>query len=340
MKVVNAMFGCGLGGIEQALVDYCEALRLRGHEPVAIVHPEAEVRTALKLRAIPFYTLSNAGAWDPIAIFRLKGLIERIAPDVCIAHGNRAVSLLSRAVPKRRIVGAMHNYKINFGKLRFVFYPTQDLLHHVNKGEMEGKELYHVPNLVRLPEEIPERKWRDPPVIGAMGRFVAKKGFDLFIESLAVLKTRDIAFRAVIAGDGEEAEALKKLAAEKGLSDQLEFLGWAGDKQAFFDAIDLFCMPSHHEPFGIVLLEAMAQGLPVVATRSEGPSEIIHDGKDGVLVDKADPVLLADALTDMLAVPPRAQVLALGGYNTAKTYYDLPVVADKLDLALRALCRV
>src|SRR6202034_4671627 len=103
----------------------------------------------------------------------------------------------------------------------------------------------------------------------------------------------NIPFKAVLAGEGEEEGALRDLAREKGLGEELRFAGWVTDKQAFFDSIDLFCLPSHHEPFGIVLLEAMAQGLPVVATASEGPSEILEAGEPGVLVPTNDAGALA-----------------------------------------------
>jgi glycosyltransferase involved in cell wall biosynthesis len=337
MKIINAMFGCGQGGIEQALVDYCEALRLVGHEPVAIIHPEAAICDALKARNLPFHTLPNAGAWDPLAILRLRSLLARLNPDICIAHGNRAVSLLQKAKAPR-IVGVMHNYKIKTGKLRFVFHPTQDLLRHAQGAGAAGASFYHIPNLVRVSARFPERHWHTPPVIGAMGRFVTKKGFDLFIEALALLHERGVVFHAVLAGDGEEAPRLKNLAQAKGLDGVLHFAGWVADPAAFFGGIDVFCLPSRHEPFGIVLLEAMAEGLPVVAAASEGPSEILMNGTDGVLVKPDDAGALATELADMLRAPPRAELFARGAWQTVKTRYDLPVVAAKLDLALRAIC--
>ena len=333
------MFGCGRGGIEQAIVDYCEALRHSGHEPVAIVHPRAEMLGSLKALGISVHTLPNLGAWDPFAIFRLKRLLKRLAPDICIAHGNRAVSLL-KAARARMTVGVMHNYKINCEVMDFVFYPTQDLLRHVRAKNIKPEYFYCVPNMVRVARDAPARLRHSPPVVGAMGRFVSKKGFALFIEALAELKARGVAFRAILAGDGEEASQLKALSQERGLQDILKFTGWVDDKQAFFDAVDIFCLPSSHEPFGIVLLEAMAQALPVVATDSEGPSEIIHSGVDGMLVAKNDPVLLAEALASLLSDRQHADLLARNAYDTVKNIYALEVVAHKLDLALQSIRRL
>ena len=155
MKILNAMFGCGLGGIEQAMVDYCDALMLMGHEPVALIHPLAEIKPALAARGIAFYTLPNAGVWDPIAAFKLKRLLERIRPDFCIAHGNRAVGLLVRSAPQRKIIGVMHNYKIKSELLKNIFYPTQDLLQHVEGKGPTGQLLFHMPNMVRAAAASP-----------------------------------------------------------------------------------------------------------------------------------------------------------------------------------------
>ena len=76
----------------------------------------------------------------------------------------------------------------------------------------------------------------------------------------------------------------------------MRFLGWVEDKRAFFETLDLFCVPSREEPFGIVVLEGMAHGRAVVATAAAGPREIIRDGIDGLLVPPASPPALAAAL--------------------------------------------
>jgi glycosyltransferase involved in cell wall biosynthesis len=191
--------------------------------------------------------------------------------------------------------------------------------------------------MVRVPAVPPRRGVQAPPVIGAMGRLVAKKGFDVFIAALGRLAAQGTAFRAVLAGDGEDAAALRRLAAESGLAQLLSFPGWVDDKQTFFDGIDMFCLPSHHEPFGIVLLEAMAQALPVVTTASEGPSEIVRDGVDAIIVATADPDALAGGLRLLLADQDRAARLGAGAYRLVRDGYDLPRVAGRLDQALRRI---
>ena len=247
--------------------------------------------------------ICHLGAWDPFAVTRLRELLWTLRPNASIAHGNRAVTLLGKAGlggggsggtggRRKPLIGVLQNYKMHCAGLTAACHPTQDLKRYARTQGVADDDLYHVPDMVRVPAMPPRREWHTPPVIGAMGRFVAKKGFEMFIAALTRLAAQGVAFRAVLAGDGDEAAALRRLAAESGLADLLSFPGWADDKQAFFDGIDLFCLPSHHEPFGIVLLEAMAQALPVVTTASEGPSEIVHDGVD-LLVPTGAPDTLA-----------------------------------------------
>jgi len=166
---------------------------------------------------------------------------------------------------------------------------------------------------------------------------VAKKGFDVFIDVLARLQSNGTVLRAILAGDGSERGALERLAVQRGLSDVLSFPGWITDKQAFFAGIDVFCLPSHHEPFGIVLIEAMAHALPIVTTDSEGPAEILHDGVDGMIVPRGDIAQLAEALGTLIAERDRAETLAANAYRHVLATYDVPRVGARLDLAVREI---
>jgi glycosyltransferase involved in cell wall biosynthesis len=196
-----------------------------------------------------------------------------------------------------------------------------------------------VPNLVRMPAGSgPARAGPDGvPVIGALGRFVPKKGFADLIEALARLRARGYRFEARLAGSGPEEAELRALAGRFGIEDRLRFLGWITDKRSFFEALDLLCVPSREEPFGIVVLEGMAHARATIATAVAGPREIIHHGSDGLLVPPAAPEALADAIGHLLDEPARRQALARAGRETVRARYDLPVVARKISEALCAV---
>jgi glycosyltransferase involved in cell wall biosynthesis len=333
MRIVNAMFGRGRGGLEQVFLDYCEALAHGGHEVLALIHPRAAIRPALERRGVGFHSLGNLGAWDPVAMLRLHSWLKQQAPDAVMAHGNRAISLLQSA-GARPLIGVAANYTLKGAGLDAILCATQDLVRHCRSRGFDPDRINLIPHMVAAPANPPERVWHQPPVIGAMGRFVAKKGFDVLIEALARL---DAPYRAIVAGDGAETAALAKLRRRHGLEDRIAFPGWQDDTAAFFDSIDVFCLPSLHEPFGIVLLEAMAQALPVIAADSEGPSEILHDGIDGMLVAKSDPAALAAAVERMLGDPNGARAMGLKAHATVRRNYSLSLLSTRLDEVLRTL---
>ncbi len=328
------MLGRGLGGLEQALLDYGDALSRLGHEVHAVIHPDAAIRPALVARGMIWHGLPHRGSWDVIAAIRLRLLLQRLHADVCIAHGNRAMSLLRQA-GANPLIAVLPNYKMRCRGAAAVFYPTLDLRRHAQSQGVQDTCLYHIPSMVGVPPTPPSRVRRQPPVIGAMGRFVPKKGFDMFIAALGRLRSQGVPFRAVLAGDGPERAALEELAARHGLAEALAFPGWVDDKRTFFAGVDIFCLPSHHEPFGIVLIEAMAQAMPIVSTDSEGPSEILHDGSDGILVPRGNVERLAEALGGLITDPERAALLGADAYRHARDTFDMSCVGARLDVAVR-----
>jgi glycosyltransferase involved in cell wall biosynthesis len=144
-----------------------------------------------------------------------------------------------------------------------------------------------------------EREW-DSPRLLTVGRVVHQKGLDLAMRALSGLK--DLAWEWQIAGDGNRMQALVDLAVSLGISDRVHFLGWQSrrDLIAWYHRANLFLFPSRHEGMPNAVLEAMASGLPVVATRIPGTEELIVDGKSGVLVPPEDPAALREALRALL----------------------------------------
>lgn len=326
MKIFNLMLGKGLGGIEQAALDYALALtrHAEGVRVVNVLHPDAAMHE--KFAGQEVRSLPNIGWWDLLAVWRLSRLMKEEQPDVVICHGNRALLLASRAGGKRvPVVAVAHNYNLQHAKKAFAgFGITRDLTLKLAEKGIAAERCFHVPNMIGMASGVaPGKDFRKSgrlPVIGAMGRFVAKKGFDVFLKALAELELRGVAFEAVIGGSGEEEETLEKLCAQFGLEERVRFIGWVEEKQKFFHDIDIFCLPSLHEPFGIVLLEAMAHGLPIVSSLSEGPREIGTDGIDMRLVPVGDVKAMADALAEVIASPEKAARLSEAARGRAMEY--------------------
>ncbi len=118
---------------------------------------------------------------------------------------------------------------------------------------------------------------------------------------LASLDYLNKEFRLTIAGEGCLLNDLKEQANKLGVSDRVEFTGWvSGDvKQNLFDTADIFCLPTSYDSFGMGFLEAMANGLPIVAMDWGPISDIIPNGKAGYLIERSEPTLVAEAINKL-----------------------------------------
>lgn len=143
----------------------------------------------------------------------------------------------------------------------------------------------------------------DAPLVGSVCRLIEQKGLDNALDGFAQVAAEFPAAHYAIAGDGPLRGALEAQAARLGVADRVHFLGWRADAPAIFAALDVLLAPSRWEGFGLVFLEAMALGVPVISTRVSAIPEVIADGETGWLVPPDDPAAIAGALRAALADP-------------------------------------
>ena len=162
------------------------------------------------------------------------------------------------------------------------------------------------------------------PVLIGCGRLVRQKGFELLIEALARVGGTHL----VILGEGPERARLERLAAGLGLAQRVRMPGAVDDPTLWFAHADLFVLSSRWEGFGHVIVEAMASGLPVLATDCpHGPRDIVTDGVDGVLVPANDSVALAEGIARLVADREMRRRLA-GAALVSAERFAAPRVAD------------
>jgi glycosyltransferase involved in cell wall biosynthesis len=176
------------------------------------------------------------------------------------------------------------------------------------------------------------RDWSTAQIL-SVGRLVHQKGLDLGLRALAQLQ--DLKWEWSIAGDGPQVQSLLGLARELGVGDRVTFPGWQSrqDLAKWYHRSTLFLFPSRHEGMPNAVLEAMASGLPVVATRIAGNEELVVDGFTGRLVNPEDVPSLRDGLREMLTdVQAREQMgraartrveMEYSWMNTARQYAEL-----------------
>lgn len=169
------------------------------------------------------------------------------------------------------------------------------------------------------------------PVVGFVARLDPWKGLDVFLKAAARVAERRPGTVFLVSGgtpDGFEAygASMVALARDLGLADSVRFLGWTyrmDDIPDLMGDLDIFCHTSiQPEPFGLVVIEAMAMGCPVIAARAGGPLEIVEEGKSGLLTPPGDTTALADAILSLLADGGRRAALATEGRRRVEELYS------------------
>lgn len=174
----------------------------------------------------------------------------------------------------------------------------------------------------------------DSVVIGMTGQIIEEKGHLDFLQALQEIRADYPSLRAVIGGrrEGSFYESLRRAVARNAMEGFVSFSGWQEEVRNFFSGIDIFVSASRHdEGFGLVVAQAMATGLPVVATRSGGIKDVVQDGETGILVDKQCPAQLAQAIRYLIDRPDIRKSMGNAGRKRIETHFDLSEQALRLE---------
>ena len=215
------------------------------------------------------------------------------------------------------------------------------------RKKFPNKRVYYLPNGVN-PEQFAEgngqrfRKahgiLKDEVLITTVGRIDPQKNQRFVVELLPNILTKFPRTKLLLIGhvtNESYKESILQTAKQLGVEDRVQIIcGLAPDSTDLVDAYhasDLFLLPSVHEPFGIVILEAWAAGLPVIASRVGGIPAFVEDGKDGILFDSNNPDDLLAKLTQTLDQPNRMKELAAQGKSKAQSQYSWKAVTGQLE---------
>lgn len=187
-------------------------------------------------------------------------------------------------------------------------------------------------------DTILERKpWSDPVRIGIVGRLAEWKGQHIFLEAARQVLAAGGRAEFLIAGSAMFGEAdyearLKKQVADAGIEKSVDFMGFVSDIPGLLNSLDILIHASTTpEPFGQVVIEGMAEGLPVVGTDGGGVREIIVHGENGMLVPMGDADAMAESIKTLLADPERARLLGRAGYLRVRRHFTAEQTARKIE---------
>lgn len=217
--------------------------------------------------------------------FRLNRIL--LKADFIFFHNINLINALKKFKNTKPVIFFFHTDKLkSIKKFAFIDYvlTVNKKTKEIINSKFKSKKAYHLPNCISFEgirkinsNKINKKKF----TVGTFGRLVEKKGYEFLIEVFKKLPEIDL----VIGGTGPINNRLLELS--KGYKN-IKLVGWIYDKKKFFSQIDLFSLPSTIEPFGLVILEAMAHGVPVISTDCRGPSDIIKHNYNGIIIKKND----------------------------------------------------
>lgn len=277
-----------------------------------------------------------------VALLRLRKIVKDIDPDFVISNWTsiNCFTLISLLGQRRRVVVYEH---IHFGSpsffwrlLRRIIYPFATVVTALTEGDCSqlkkiNRRTLKVKNpLTVRPSALSERNGRR--ILG-VGRLVSQKGFDLLIEAFALLSEECPDWTLSLVGDGPERQNLEMLAQKLGVAERVYFHGAQSSVGKFYESASIFVLSSRFEGFGLVIIEAQAHGVPVVAFDCpRGPSEIIRHGYNGLLVEPEDVKELAAAIKKLIRNPYLAERFSVEGRRTAQEYSQEAVLQQWLKL--------
>ena len=332
MKVLQAMAGADYGGAEAFFVRLVKALGRSGLDQHVVIRRNARRAKLLSDGGLDPVELGFGGAADFSTRWAFRREIERFEPDIVLTWMNRASSVCPK--PKGRFVhvgrlGGYYNPKY-YRRCDHLIANTDDIAEYLTANGWSADTVHYLPNFVESKPAEPEpRALHYTPdsasLILALGRLHPNKAFDVLFEALARTPNTYL----WLAGEGPLRAELEALAEKLGIKPRVRFLGWRDDTEALFAAADLFVCPSRHEPLGNVVIEAWAQGVPVISTDSLGPGTLIEQGETGILVPVDDHVSLSMAIRRVFADDNVRLRLARNGRQVYETEFTEDIVVAR-----------
>ena len=309
-------------------------------------HGAGPLRDAALAAGVPFVHLEHMrraiSPWqDMLALLELMRLCRRLRPDIVHAHSSKAGALgrlaaASACVPVR--IFTVHGWSFAaYGGLPGRLYlwverrlrrlttvvvcvaaASRDV--GVAAGACRAERTLVIHNAVDCTAFAAPAQLDGAPRVVSIGRFAFPKDFATLIEALAATGAD---YRAAFVGEGPLLQEVAATIRERGLTERIDLLGDRGDVPGVLASADVFVLSSRSEGFPVSILEAMAAGLPVVATDVGGVAESVADGETGLLVPPGDPGALAAALDRLLTDSALRLRLGTAGRERARRHFDV-----------------
>jgi glycosyltransferase involved in cell wall biosynthesis len=347
VTVVHVAGQLDMGGMEKLLVEFARhADRSRFDLHFITLGKLGAAAAEIEALGWPVATLGAPPGLNPWLVVPLARAFRRLRADVVHTHNTRALlyaAPTARLAGVRRVVHTCHGQRLATTRRQLMAFRVA-----ARAADRVVCVSRHSAGVVRAEGVSPRRVrtlWNgiDPgrfrgfppgrpgPVV-AVGRLSPEKDFETLVRAAALAARQDPTFRLELAGDGACAPDLRQLAADQGPDPAVRLLGQVQDIPALLGRASLFALSSLTEGVSLAILEAMASGLPVVATRVGGNPEVVADGRTGLLVPAGDPAALAAALLDLWRDPARRRTMGAAGRERVDEVFNISSMIDSYQL--------
>jgi glycosyltransferase involved in cell wall biosynthesis len=367
IRILHVIDTAGPGGAETVFLQTATRLDPARFTPAAVIGGAGWLAEQLQESGLTPRVVPAKGSFNARYLLMLLRLARQHKSNMIVAHlyGSSVYASLAGTLLSIPVVSVLHGQSDlpdaeRFSSLKaaiirrasrkviFVSERLQDQLRP--RLRLTAAQCAVIPNGIDTRDFRPDRDRSiraelgvsdDTALIGAIGNVRGPKAYDVLLRAARTLLDRSHKFRLVIAGDcanalGSQLEQLKR---ELGLERHVTFLGLRADVSRLLNNLDIFVLSSQTEGFSIACIEAMACGVPVVATRSGGPEQIL-EGEAGLLVPTSDPESMALAVERIISSPELAAALTARAMERVHERYSLPTMLSRYEALLDDVARL
>jgi len=286
MKILNAIHAQTIGGVDQVFRNYSEVLRTNGHEVALLISKNGNEN----YNEEKIFKLKNFS--QILDFFHLLAIVLSFRPNVIFCHSNRLMKWMRflRFFSRARSVAVNHGITFKHSShCDFVISINQQISDLAIASGLDPSRSFVLPNVIKIDQKYHEKNLSNSPIIGIYGRIEPRKGFDILLKACGILAQKNFDFRLKIGGfevpGSYNWKTIERIAHEEKIFQLCQFVGTILDKKKFFADVDIFCVPSREEPFGLVILEGFLFSTPVISSNSDGGKFLISDGENGLLFE-------------------------------------------------------
>jgi glycosyltransferase involved in cell wall biosynthesis len=335
MKILNAIHAQGIGGVDQIFRNYSEILLQQNHEVALLISDNGHDKYATKR----IFKLKNSSQiFDCI---KLLWILITFKPDMVLCHSNRLMKWMKimRFFSNTKSVAINHGISFKSSlNCDYIISINQQISDLVVATGFDKEKSFVLPKVIKVDQKYRAKTLKIAPTIGIYGRIESRKGFDILIKAAGILVKNGQDLRLKIGGfevpGGYNLNTLQEFARNNAVLEKCEFVGTVLDKSKFFENVDIFCVPSREEPFGLVILEGFLFSTLVISSNTDGGKFLIKNDEDGLLFKNENAEDLAQKIIKVLSNPEIYAPFTNKAFSKLEKEFSFDFLAQKIEKIL------